>query len=174
MTQRDDRCYVKTIIASDIIFRSALLVTLFLAIIWFALVSDISSEKFYTVMKFIFFCLSIMGFITYIQIYSRNGYRLSFDNDSIFLRPEGFNFRLKRYSELRLRYSDIESASVETGNLKIDPFEFIVLTSKISDLGRSFYLSRVFTSEEDFRALISHVYNKRPDIFGQELVAYIS
>ena len=171
----DNGLYIlKTIVSKDIIFRSFIL----MSILVIAIILDALSEKslidFLTRSKFTAVAFSAFFAITILQIYFRMGYRISFDSVSIYLRPEGLNLRLKRHSQINLPYTDISSAHAESGNLNIYPFEFIRLTSKTRDLGKEFFLSRMFLDEDDLRTLVLELYRQRPDIFDDRLSDYIS
>ena len=107
---------------------------------------------------------------------SDKGYRISYDDEAVYLRPDGLTLRLSFHPERVMRYDDIDVVAGDPGkliNFGIMPFEFIRLYRKNWDGAELFMISPFFLHHDEMKALIQLIHDKRPETFSQDVLDYL-
>jgi hypothetical protein len=130
-----------------------------------------------------FFLLSgILGIPAAYLIFSDRGYRISYDDEAVYMRPDGLDWRLRYGPELEMRYEEISAMCGEWGKGGFReagaglflPFEYIRLYRKSGPDDELFYISPVITIHEEMQELIRFIISKRPDVAAKNVLDYLA
>jgi hypothetical protein len=120
-----------------------------------------------------FVIVSGLTLLTVLQIYINKGYRVSFDDDAIYLRPDGIGWNFQYKPDRIMRYDEIGELYASGGNGNMSPFEFIEIQRIGWDGEERFFLSRIFLRENQLKELLLFVHTKIPDKFPQDIIDYM-
>jgi hypothetical protein len=171
-----ERIYLRQKIA----FNVGLIVTFFVTIFVFFVVLAIFKDGFTNqhgiwgaVAFIVFLFFPACGYL----VYADKGYRISYDDDAVYHRPDGLTLKLTYQAEQIMRYEDIDVICGDPGrliNFGIMPFEFIRLCRKGWDGEELFIITPFLLYHEEMKELIWFLYEKRPDAFTQDVIDYLN
>lgn len=173
MTENNDRTRLFTLIPTDITVRTGFIIVLFSGIGVFGFFSTVDTYQKYEAFKAVFSGFCIFIFFTAFQIYINKGYRASYDEVALYLRPDGIGWNLRYKADTVMRYDAIGEIYADAGNMKLTPFEFIEIQRKGWDGEERFFLSRVFLRENQLKELLRFMYDKIPEKFPQDIIDYM-
>lgn len=113
----------------------------------------------------------------YLQIRMARGNLISYDDEAVYYRPDGTNWKLQYKPEKVMTYDDIDVVCGDPGkiiNFGIMPFEFVRLYRKNWDGEELFMISPFYLFHDEMKELIWFIYNKRPDAFAQDVIDYLN
>ena len=174
MIEMNSRKYLFSLIPTDITFRTIIFIIIFSILAILGYVNPYNVEWNYDDLKFIVLAISGFTFFTALQIYINKGYRVSYDDDALYLRPDGTNWRLQYKAEFVMRYGDIGELYADGGNMNLSPFEFIEIQRKGWNGQERFFLSRVFLRENQLKELLRFMHGKIPHKFPQDVIEYMN
>jgi hypothetical protein len=173
MSDVDNRYRLYTRITPDIVLRGTIfsLFYTFTIIIFIFSPYDSDAEEawIWLLILILFTCLWF-----YVQIYVNKGYRVSYDNEAIYLRPDGFRWNLQYRKDRVMRFDDIGEMLTSVGRLNMRPFEFIEIRRKNWDGNERFFLSRAFLHDYDLMELMNFVQSKVPQKVPQDVAEFIA
>ena len=173
MIEENGRTRLFTLIPSDITYRTIVFIVLLVALGIFGLTRDLDVHRTHELWKgyVIGFCGITVA--TAFQIYINKGYRVSYDEVALYLRPDGIGWNLRYKADTVMRYDDIGEIYADAGNMKLTPFEFIEVQRKGWDGEERFFLSRVFLRENQLKELLRFMHGKIPEKFPQDIIDYM-
>lgn len=162
----------KTKIPSFIILRSIIITTTLLSLtaLPFAIGKELDRDA--IIFLSLMYIMTIL--LTSFQIFINKGYRISYDEDAVYQRPDGVTWTIKYRPENIMRYEDIEIAYGERGRANVLPFEFVQLCRKGWNGTELFMISRTFLAEQDVREMIQVIYQKVPSVVSSEIIDYLN
>jgi hypothetical protein len=135
-------------------------------------------------MKFTEFLLTVLLLLTPLSylIFTARGYRLSYDDEAVYMRPQGFNWKLRYYPEISMRYDEIKQMGGEWGDMGFRaaggglamPFRFIKLYRKSAKDEEEFVLDPIDTIHEEMQDLVRFILEKRPDLATNGVTDYLN
>lgn len=173
MIQDDNRTRLYTLIPTDVTYRTVALIIFFGGIGIFGLTSDLDANAKKETWGFLLIVIGVIALATAFQIYINKGYRVSYDEVALYLRPDGINWNLRYKADTVMRYDDIGEIYADAGNMKLAPFEFIEIQRKGWDGEERFFLSRIFLRENQLKDLLRFMHGKIPDKFPQDIIDYM-
>ena len=170
MKKTDGRKYLFSLIPTDITVRTGLLTVVNLGLALFGILKgrDIADIIIVFIGLSAFFAIP-----TALQIYINKGYRVSYDDEALYLRPDGVGWNLRYKPERVMRYDEICELYASSGNMGLSPFEFIEVQRIGWDGEERFFLSRIFLRENQLKECLRFVYSKIPDKFPQDVIDYM-
>ena len=102
------------------------------------------------------------------------GYRLSYDEDTVYFRPDGLTWKLRYREEWKLPYRDIETIVAERGQSNMQPFEYISLWRTNWDGYEEIFVSRIFLKDEEMREFLRFMHSKIPKKIPDEVIEYFN
>ena len=173
MIQDDNRTRLFTLIPTDVTYRTVVLLVIGIGvfIIWPLAVPNLAHQEESLKIAIIYFCGIALA--TAFQIYINKGYRVSYDEVALYLRPDGIGWNLRYKADTVMRYDDIGEIYADAGNMKLTPFEFIEIQRKGWDGVERFFLSRVFLRENQLKELLRFMHGKIPEKFPQDIIDYM-
>jgi hypothetical protein len=175
MRERDGRLYLYTRIPTDIAFRNWLAALIFGGLtIWEILSPNYGRYSEYELWKFSLSTDLVLFLGASVQVYINKGYRLSYDREAIYFRPDGVTWKLTYRDDWVLRFEDIDKLIAECGQSNIQPFEFINLWRTTWDGVERFFVSRIFLKDAEIKEFLHFLFEKRPDIFPQDVIDYMN
>ncbi len=174
MREQNGRKYLFSLIPTDITFRTGMLIILFLGLLIFGIINPYNVKLGYEAIKIYLFMILFFLIPTALQIYINKGYRVSYDDEALYLRPDGTNWRLQYKADRIMRYADIGELYADGGNMNLSPFEFIEIQRKGWDGQERFFLSRVFLRENQLKELLRFMHGKIPHKFSQDVIDYMN
>jgi hypothetical protein len=169
------RKYLFSLIPTDIVYRTVILSIIFLVVFIYAMNKPENSDLTYFEMaKIPIVVILFISIPTALQIYINKGYRVSYDDEALYLRPDGTNWWLQYKPENIMRYADIGELYADGGNMNLKPFEFIELQRKGWDGQERFFLSRIFLRESQLKELLRFMHGKIPNKFPQDIIDYMN
>jgi hypothetical protein len=174
MREENGRKYLFSLIPTNITFRTGFFSIAFLALAIFGILYPTDSHRNYEFWKGYIIGISGITLFTALQIYINKGYRVSYDDDALYLRPDGINWRLQYKAEFVMRYADIGELYADGGNMNLSPFEYIEIQRKGWDGEERFFLSRIFLRENQLKELLRFMYGKIPNKFPQDVIDYMN
>lgn len=114
------------------------------------------------------------AFLMYFQNYMNKGYRISYDDEAVYLRPDGVTWTLGYRAETAMRYDDISEIVPEYGHADMRPFEFVNFWRKDCDGKERFFVSRMFLKDPEVREFFRFLYTKCPENFPESLSEYMN
>ena len=175
MREENGRKYLFSLIPTNITLRTGFFIIAFLALAIFGYINPYNVRKLnFEDWKFIIIVISGLTFFTALQIYINKGYRVSYDDDAVYLRPDGTNWRLQYKADRIMRYADIGELYADGGNMNLSPFEFIEIQRKGWDGQERFFLSRIFLRENQLKELLRFMHGKIPHKFSQDVIDYMN
>ena len=174
MREANGREYLFSLIPSDITMRTGFLIVILLCFGIFGLVNPYNVKLGFAALKIYVFMILFFGIPTALQIYINKGYRVYYDDDAVYLRPDGTNWRLQYTPERVMRYADIGELYADGGNMNLSPFEFIEIQRKGWDGQERFFLSRIFLRENQLKECLRFMHGKIPHKFPQDVIDYMN
>jgi hypothetical protein len=171
MREENGRKYLFSLIPTDITYRTGCFIIIILGLTIFGIIKGRDASEILTTF---FGFAAFIGIPTALQIYINKGYRASYDDEAIYLRPDGVNWRLQYKPENVMRYADIAELYADGGNMGLQPFEFIEIQRKGWDGEERFFLSRVYLRENQLKELLRFAYTKIPNKFTQDIIDYMN
>lgn len=115
-------------------------------------------------------------------ILNARGYRLSYDANAIYMRPQGISWKLRYHREVSMRYNEIEKMQGEWGGLGykesggglFTPFRYIRLYRINGDDKEEFVIDPFDLIHEDMQSLVRYILEKRPDLETKKITDYLS
>jgi hypothetical protein len=173
MTEKNNRKYLFSLIPSDITARSGLIIVLLLGLGIFAFTNPDHRGRFFLLPIYLLI-VAIFAIPTAIQIYINKGYRVSYDDEALYLRPDGVSWNLRYKADRIMRYDEIGELYASGGNMDLSPFEFIEVQRVGWDGEERFFLSRIFLRENQLKECLRFVYSKIPEKFPQDVIDYMN
>ena len=170
MKETEGRKYLFSLIPTDITVRTIFLGVVALGISIWAVILD---GDWYFSLIFLIGFSAVLAIPTALQIYINKGYRVSYDDEALYLRPDGVGWNLRYKPERVMRYDEIGELYASTGNMGLSPFEFIEVQRIGWDGEERFFLSRIFLRENQLKECLRFVYSKIPDKFPQDVIDYM-
>ncbi len=170
MREENGRKFLYSLIPTDITIRTGFLLFLFFALAIFGIVKG---RDLVEIILVFFAMVAFLSIPTALQIYINKGYRVSFDDDAIYLRPDGIGWNFQYKPDRIMRYQEIGELYASGGNMNLSPFEFIEIQRVGWDGEERFFLSRIFLRENQLKELLQFTYTKIPDKFPQDVIDYM-
>lgn len=117
--------------------------------------------------------LTFIFFVAAFQIYIEKGYRVSYDDKAVYLRPDGVTWTLGYRAENSMRYDDIGEIVLEYGKADMRPFEYVHLWRKGWDGKERFLISRMFLKDPEVREFFRFLYSKCPENIPESVIEYM-
>lgn len=113
-----------------------------------------------------------------IQVASELGYRVSWDDERVYMRPDGLRWNLGRFPEISIRYEDIRRVREEFGPVpalqrRFMPFDHVRIYGRTHARQRFLFVSPNFMPVEDARAVLAKVQEARPELISPVVDAFI-
>jgi hypothetical protein len=116
-----------------------------------------------------------LGFtLNFLALRLNKSYLLGYNEDAVYFRPDGLNWKLQFLPSILVRYEDIELAQGEMGkilNLGIMPFSHISVYGKD---GEYMYLSPFSLYHHEMQPLVRKIYEKNPEACAQNVIDYLN
>jgi hypothetical protein len=173
MTEANGRKYLFSLIPTDVTVRTGFIIIFLLGIAILGVVNP-TGRNMLEFWKFYLILFIGVAFFTALQIYINKGYRVSYDDEALYLRPDGTNWRLQYKAEFVMRYADIGELYTDGGNMNLSPFEFIAIQRKGWDGEERFFLSRIFLRENQLKQCLRFIHSKIPSKFPQDIIDYMN
>ncbi len=173
MREENGRKYLFSLIPTNITVRTGFIIILLLGIAILGIVNP-TGRNMIEFWKFYIMLVAGATFFTALQIYLNKGYRVSYDEEAVYLRPDGTNWRLQYKPERIMRYADIGELYADSGNMNLSPFEFIEIQRKGWDGEERFFLSRIFLRENQLKECLRFMHGKIPHKFPQDVIDYMN
>lgn len=111
--------------------------------------------------------------------YLDRGYRISYDENAVYMRPHGIGWTLGRRNESRITFSDIVAVTGERSarsisyNNRFTPFEYVQVHShQGSDEPFAFVGGELY--DEDLRELLHLIDAKAPDVLDDDVHSWLT
>lgn len=176
MTEQDGRFTLYTMIPSFITFRTIFIIIMLGGVSLFGLYKQMERGVF-DPDSWIWLIVSIpfAGILTAFQIYFNRGYRVSYDDEAIYMRPIGLNWKLQHSQpENIMYYTDIDHMEAVVTPVINDPFDYIHLNRANWDGDELFALSRSCLRDNELKTLLRFMYTKIPEKFSQDIIDYMN
>lgn len=172
MIEIEDRKYLYTLIPPDVAVRAIIFIIAYIVTMGFIIGnpqdSDVEEAWFWLFILILFTCAWF-----WFQIYVSKGYQASFDDEAIYLRPNGLGWNLRYQEDRIMRYDDIGEMFTSAGRTNMRPFEFIEIQRKNWDGSERFFLSRGFLRDHELKELLRFAQTKIPDKIPQDVIDYL-
>jgi hypothetical protein len=173
MREANGRKYLYSLIPSDVTYRTGCLIIAAIGLTIFGIINRLNVKWNFEDVRVIIIAATSLILLTALQIYINKGYRVSFDDDAIYLRPDGIGWNFQYKPDRIMRYDEIGELYASGGNGNMSPFEFIEIQRIGWDGEERFFLSRIFLRENQLKELLHFVYTKIPDKFPQDVIDYM-
>ena len=173
MREANSKKYLFSLIPTDITVRTVGLIILLICLGIFLFTNPDDRGRFFLLPIYLLM-VAFFAVPTALQIYINKGYRVSYDEEAVYLRPDGTNWRLQYKPERIMRYADIGELYADSGNMNLSPFEFIEIQRKGWDGEERFFLSRIFLRENQLKELLRFMHGKIPNKFPQDVIDYMN
>jgi hypothetical protein len=119
--------------------------------------------------------LSIFGPIIIFQIWLNKWYKISYDDDALYMGGREWQWRKLRFVrvENRLAYEDIAEIATTPGEANVQPFEYILFRREGGEWEEQFFVSRIYLLDDEIRELLQFMYTKCPEKYPQELIDFM-
>ncbi len=172
MREVDGRKYLYSLVPTDITIRTGFFIVLLACLAIFLFTNPDHRGRFFLLPHYLGL-LAFLFSLTAFQIYINKGYRVSFDDDAIYLRPDGIGWNFQYKPNRIMRYDEVGELYASGGNMNLSPFEFIEIQRVGWDGEERFFLSRIFLRENQLKELLQFTYTKIPDKFPQDVIDYM-
>lgn len=118
--------------------------------------------------------LFISSLFIYLVLRLNKSYLLGYNEDVVYFRPDGLNWKLQFLPSILVCYEDIELVQGEMGkilNLGIMPFSHISVYGKG---GEYMYLSPFSLYHHEMQPLVRKIYKKNPEACAQNVIDYLN
>jgi hypothetical protein len=170
MRETDGRKYLFSLIPTDVTYRTVALMIVFTGVAVFGI---FKGRNLSDIVQLFFFMATPIIVAAILQIYINKGYRVSYDDEALYLRPDGIGWNLRYKPDRVMRYDEIGELYASSGNMGLSPFEFIEVQRIGWDGEERFFLSRVFLRENQLKECLRFVYSKIPHKFPQDVIDYM-
>lgn len=111
--------------------------------------------------------------------YLERGYLISYDDDAVYMRPPGLNWRLRRYADIRIPFEEIAlvvgergARSVSYGN-RFTPFEYARVYRRDGNEDEVFALVGGQLVDEDLRDVLQIIGERAPGALDDSVVKWL-
>jgi hypothetical protein len=175
MTEKDGRLWLFTRMRPDIQIKIIAFSVLFGGIfiagsIWGKLEGEALLEMYKNIAIMLMIC--VIGIS--ILIYSNKTYKISYDDDSVYMGGTKWSWRKFRdvRTEVSMRFDEIaELGAAQTPG--VTPFTYIAFLRCGGEWEERFYVSRLQLRDDEMKELFRHMYAKIPEKFPPELIEFI-
>jgi hypothetical protein len=175
MSTTTNRVYLYTRTPPDLVMRNWIAVVVFSGpVIASFFLTLPKGNTYFEIYSFYILGVLFAAFLMYFQSYMNKGYRVSYDDEAVYLRPDGVTWRLGYRAETAMRYDDISEIVPEYGHADMRPFEFVNFWRKDWDGKEQFFVSRMYLKDSELREFFRFLYTKCPDKFPEGLVEYMN
>lgn len=158
--------HLRTLVPTDLTFRTALFLVMYAALAIWLFVDHPEAFSDSETLKFGGVVLGLALLATLFDLYLRRGYRISFDETAVHWRKVGFRGRLS--NTIVMPFNAITEIIAEQGRMGMKPFEAVVLRTGVHDIP-DIFLSRLYLRREDIQDLLAVVSSKSDAVFDDNV-----
>lgn len=172
-----DRDFLRTHAPFYIHWRSFIVITTLLGISLY--LTYVRNEEWsFARYEAVFWLAAVIIPITWFQIYTAKGYRVSWDKAAIYIEQDRMTQWGHKAKERAIRYEDIERVvdmERAVGAMGITPFEVIRIFERGADEDNipSFYLTALYLYPAEMKAFVRMLYERRPETFAQGVIDWL-
>ena len=160
----------RTLIPTDFAMRTIVMLLVFAGLAAWFLVKPPSDEVARQLWPPFWFVGGLLILISLFDLYLRRGYRVSYDDKSIYWRKVGFRGRFNE--PVVMPFAAITDVLPEAGSLGVRPFEAAVLRAGADDIS-DIKLSRLYLQKWVIKALLSEVSARSRASFAPEVRGFM-